>query len=411
MSEPITNKSQLVDYLASGCKARENWRIGTEHEKFAYRLDDLRPLDYEGEQGVGVMLAKLPRFGWNPVSEDGNVIALLQDDGSSITLEPAGQLELSGAPLSTIHETCKEVGTHLQQVKAVAAEMGIGFFGVGYQPKWPRTEMPWMPKNRYAIMQKYMPTRGNLGLDMMQSTCTVQVNLDFDSEATMVKMFRVSLALQPIATALFANSPFLEGKPNGHQSWRSRIWRSLDDARTGTLPFVFEYGMGFERYVDYALDVPMYFVYRDGKYIDALGLSFRDFLAGELARAARRDAGAVGLGRSPDDGLPGSAAEEVSGNARRRWRPVEPPVRFAGAVGGLTVRSRRVGWRMEHGQGLDRRRARSSARHGPGNGPQHPVPQWNRERSEERRVGKEWRGRWEADHEQVSTYNVDPDRA
>jgi len=279
----VTCKRDLVEYLESGCKPRDKWLIGTEHEKFAYRLDDLRPLNYEGEQGVRIMLDKLTRFGWNPVSEDGNVIALLQDDGSSITLEPAGQLELSGAPLSTIHETCKEVGTHLQQVKAVAAEMGIGFLGVGYQPKCPRTEMPWLPNNRSALLQKYMPTRGNLGLDMMQSTCTVQVNLDFDSEATMVKMFRVSLALQPIATALFANSPFKDGKPTGYLSYRSHIWTDTDPDRTGNLPFVFEDGFGFERYVDYMLDVPMYFVYRDGTYIDAPGQSFRDFLDGKLA--------------------------------------------------------------------------------------------------------------------------------
>ena len=279
---PVTDKRTLVDYLASGEKPRDQWLIGTEHEKFAYRLSDLRPLEYEGEQGVGVMLDKLTRFGWTPVSEGGHVIALKQDDGSSITLEPAGQLELSGAPLDSIHETCKEVGTHLQQVKAVAAEMDIGFLGIGYQPKWSRTEMPWMPKSRYSIMQQYMPTRGNLGLDMMQSTCTVQVNLDFDSEATMVKMFRVSLALQPIATALFANSPFKDGKPSGYLSYRSHIWTDTDPDRTGNLPFVFEDGFGFERYVDYMLDVPMYFVYRDGNYIDATGQSFRDFLAGKL---------------------------------------------------------------------------------------------------------------------------------
>lgn len=281
-SPTVNSRRDLIDYMASGCKPREKWLIGTEHEKFAYRLSDLRPLEYEGDQGVRVMLDKLTRFGWNPVTEDGNVIALVQDDGSSITLEPAGQLELSGAPLDTIHETCKEVGLHLQQVKAVAAEMGIGFLGVGYQPKWPRTEMPWMPKNRYALMQKYMPTRGGLGLDMMQSTCTVQVNLDFDCEATMIKMFRVSLALQPVATALFANSPFKEGKPTGYLSYRSHIWTDTDPDRTGVLPFVFEDGFGFERYVDYMLDVPMYFIYRDGTYLDATGQSFRDFLEGKL---------------------------------------------------------------------------------------------------------------------------------
>ena len=279
---PITDKRTLIEYMESGCKPRDSWRIGTEHEKFAYRLDDLRPLEYGGDQGVRAMLDKLTRFGWQPVSEDGNVIALKQDDGSSITLEPAGQLELSGAPLDNIHETCKEVGTHLQQVKSIAAEMGIGFLGVGYQPKWPREEMPWMPKNRYVIMQQYMPTRGNLGLDMMQSTCTVQVNLDFDSEQTMVKMFRVSLALQPIATALFANSPFKNGQPSGYLSYRSHIWTDTDPDRTGNIPFVFEDGFGFERYVDYMLDVPMYFVYRNGTYINAMGQSFRDFLDGKL---------------------------------------------------------------------------------------------------------------------------------
>ncbi|MEG3618998.1 glutamate--cysteine ligase [Magnetovibrio sp. PR-2] len=279
---PITDKRQLVEYFESGCKPRDQWLIGTEHEKFAYRLDDLRPLDYEGPQGIKLLLEKLQRFGWDPVTEDGNMIALKQTDGSSVTLEPAGQVELSGAPLDTIHDTCKEVGTHLQQVKAIAAEMGIAFLGIGYQPKWPRDTMPWMPKNRYAIMQDYMPKKGSLGLDMMQSTCTVQVNLDFDSEATMVKMFRLSLALQPIATALFANSPFKEGVPSGYLSYRSHIWTDTDPDRTGSLPFVFEDGFGFERYADYMLDVPMYFVYRDGKYIDASGQSFRDFLAGKL---------------------------------------------------------------------------------------------------------------------------------
>jgi len=283
MSEPITDKRQLTEYLASGCKPPEAWRIGTEHEKFAYRLDDLHPLEYEGERGVAQMLDKLQRFGWEPVVENGNVIALRQADGSSITLEPAGQLELSGAPLETIHETCKEVGTHLQQVKAVAAEMDIGFLGVGYQPKWPREDMPWMPKDRYQIMKSYMPKKGTMGLDMMQSTCTVQVNLDFDSEATMVKMFRVSMALQPIATALFANSPFKDGKPTGYLSYRSHIWTDTDPDRCGNLPFVFEDGFGFERYVDYMLDVPMYFVFRQGKYIDASGQSFRDFINGKLS--------------------------------------------------------------------------------------------------------------------------------
>lgn len=278
----VSDKRQLVEYLASGCKPRDAWRIGTEHEKFAYHLDGLRPLDYDGESGVKVMLEKLTRFGWQPVEEHGKLIALKQEDGSSITLEPAGQLELSGAPLENIHETCKEVGLHLQQVKSVASELNIGFLGVGYQPKWALSDMPWMPKARYSIMQSYMPTRGELGLHMMQATCTVQVNLDFDTEATMAKMYRVSMALQPVATALFANSPFRDGKPSGYLSYRSHIWTDTDPDRCGNLPFVFEDGFGFERYVDYMLDVPMYFVYRDGDYIDASGQSFRDFMNGKL---------------------------------------------------------------------------------------------------------------------------------
>jgi glutamate--cysteine ligase len=279
----IENRQQLIDHLAAGCKPPEQWRIGTEHEKFSYHLDTLRPLEYEGEVGVRALLNALTRFGWRPVMEGNNPIALVDDTGASISLEPAGQLELSGAPVETVHETCSEVTGHLQQVKAIAREMNIGFLGLGYHPKWPNAELPWMPKGRYKIMREYMPKVGTMGLDMMKSTCTVQVNLDFCSEATMVKMFRVALALQPVATALWANSPFKEGKPTGYLSYRSHCWTDTDPARCGTLPFVFEEGFGFERYVDYILDVPMYFVYRDGKYIDAAGLSFKDFLKGELS--------------------------------------------------------------------------------------------------------------------------------
>ena len=281
-AEPITDKRRLIEYLEAGCKPRKQWRIGTEHEKFAFRLDDLRPLDYEGERGVRAVLDGLTRFGWQPVLENGNPIALTREDGCSVTLEPAGQIELSGAPLETIHQTCREVNEHLTQVKEVAAELGIGLMGLGYNPKWPLADMPWMPKGRYAIMRRYMPTKGSLGLDMMQATCTVQVNLDFDSEATMVRMFRVAMALQPVATALWANSPLKLGKPTGFLSYRSHIWTDTDPDRCGTLPFVFEDGFGFERYVDYLLDVPIYFVYRDGTYIDAAGQSFRDFMAGKL---------------------------------------------------------------------------------------------------------------------------------
>lgn len=278
----ITDKQILVDFLASGCKPMDQWRIGTEHEKFAYNRETLKPLPYEGPVGIRTLLNELQRFGWSPVMEGDNIIALSNPDGSTVSLEPAGQVELSGAPLNTIHETCIEVHGHLAQVKSIASEMGIVFVGLGYRPEDQSDGVPWMPKGRYKIMREYMPKQGNLGLEMMQNTCTVQVNLDFDSEETMVDMFRIGLALQPVATSLWANSPFRNGKPNGFLSFRSSIWTDTDPDRTGILPFVFEDGFGFERYVDYMLDVPMYFVYRDGVYIDASGQSFRDFMKGEL---------------------------------------------------------------------------------------------------------------------------------
>ena len=279
---PIASKQELIDYLAGGEKPRADWRIGTEHEKFGFRTDDLRAPIYDGERGIKAMLEGLAqRFGWQPVYDNGNVIALLRDK-ASVSLEPAGQFELSGAPLETIHATCCEVNQHLDEVRAVAGDIGLGFLGMGFQPKWKRDEMPWMPKGRYKIMREYMPKRGNLGLDMMTRTCTVQVNLDYASEADMAKKFRVSLALQPVATALFADSPFTEGRPNGYLSYRSHIWTDTDADRTGMLDFVFEDGFGYERYVDYLLDVPMYFSYRDGIYHDASGKSFRAFLRGEL---------------------------------------------------------------------------------------------------------------------------------
>lgn len=282
-AEPVvSSKRQLVEYMAAGCKPPAQWRIGTEHEKLAYSLDDNRPLPYEGPRGVRAVLDGLVGLGWRAVNENGHVIALVDDKGCSITLEPGGQLELSGAPLINIHQTCGEIDRHLTQVKTVAADLNVAFLGIGYQPKWSLEDIPWMPKQRYAIMGRYMPKRGSLGLDMMLATCTVQVNLDFDSEATMVQMFRIGLALQPVATALFANSPFRHGAPNGFLSYRSQIWTDTDPDRSGMLPFVFENGFGFERYVEYMLDVPMYFVYRDGRYIDVAGQSFRDFLAGRL---------------------------------------------------------------------------------------------------------------------------------
>jgi glutamate--cysteine ligase len=280
--EPITRARPLADHLAAGCKPRSEWRIGTEHEKFGFFLENRRPVPYEGDHGIGALLAALAeRYDWTPETEDGNIIALKRA-GCSITLEPGGQLELSGDLLDNLHETCDEVNEHLAEVRAVAEPMGLGFLGLGFHPTARRDEIPWMPKRRYRIMRAHMPRVGSMGLDMMTRTCTVQVNLDFSSEQDMVDKFRASLALQPIATALFANSPFVEGKPSGYLSYRSHVWTDTDPYRTGQLPFVFDGSFGFERYVEWMLDVPMYFVKRDGRMIDAAGQSFRDFMAGRL---------------------------------------------------------------------------------------------------------------------------------
>ena len=280
-SPPIESREDLLSVFAGGEKPRERWRIGTEHEKFVYRVQDHRAPSWEEPGGIRDLLLGLTDFGWQPVKEGDKIIALTGSDGT-ISLEPAGQFELSGAPLENLHESCAESGRHLQQCKAVGDRLGLGFLGVGMWPDKTRSELPIMPKGRYAIMLNYMPKVGNLGLDMMLRTCTIQVNLDYSSEADMVKKFRVGLALQPVATALFANSPFTEGKPNGYKSFRSHIWEDTDPDRTGMLPFVFEDGFGYERYCDYALNVPMYFVYRDGKYIDVAGERFGDFIEGKL---------------------------------------------------------------------------------------------------------------------------------
>ena len=278
----IESRDDLLAVFAKGEKPAADWRIGTEHEKFVYRHADHRAPSYDEPGGIRDLLNALTRFGWSPVMEGDKIIALSGPDGA-ISLEPAGQFELSGAPRSNIHETCTEAGRHLMQVKTVGDELGVGFLGLGMWPDKTREELPRMPKGRYGIMLNYMPKVGTLGLDMMLRTCTIQVNLDYASEADMARKFRVGLALQPLATALFANSPFTEGKPNGFLSFRSHIWSDTDPDRTGMLPFVFEDGFGYERYLDYALDVPMYFVYRDGKYLDVAGQSFRDFLDGRLA--------------------------------------------------------------------------------------------------------------------------------
>ncbi len=271
----------MVANLVAGCKPKESWRIGTEHEKFLYCGESYKALRYDGERGIRAFLEGMQRFGWEPVLEGENIIALSAPGKGSITLEPGGQLELSGAPLENVHQTCSEVNEHRKEVKEIAEDLGMGLLGLGMTPNWTRDDVHWMPKGRYKIMRDYMPKVGGQGIDMMTRTCTVQVNIDFESEADMVKKMRVGVALQPIATALWANSPFTDGKPNGFLSKRADVWQDTDNDRTGMMPFIFEGGMGFERYVDYVLDTPMYFVYRDG-YIDAAGQSFRDFMNGTL---------------------------------------------------------------------------------------------------------------------------------
>ena len=282
-SEQIENKSQLIDYISSGSKPKSEWKVGTEHEKFGFHTDSLKPLGYTEKGGIRDILNGLKdKFGWRAEYEGEHIVALYRD-GCSVTLEPGGQLELSGAPLPDIHATCRETYSHLAEVKAVCENYNSAFIGMGFHPTAKKKDIEFMPKGRYKIMREYMPKVGSLGLDMMKRTCTIQANLDFSSEADMIKKFRVSLALQPIATALFANSPFKNGKFSGYLSYRSHIWTDTDNDRCGIIPFVFEDSMSFERYVDYMLDVPMYFAYRDGKYLDASGLSFRDFMQGKLS--------------------------------------------------------------------------------------------------------------------------------
>jgi glutamate--cysteine ligase len=281
---PVETRDDLVAWFAEGSKPKSQFRIGTEHEKFAFTAEGHNPVPYDGRRSIRALLEGMQHLlGWEPIIEDGNIIGLFDvTGGGAISLEPGGQFELSGAPVETVHQTCSELMAHLAQVKEIARPLGIGFLGLGMTPNWSRAEIPMMPKGRYRIMTAYMPKVGKYGLDMMYRTCTVQTNLDYSSEADMVKKLRVSLALQPIATAMFANSPLTEGRPNGFLSFRSEIWRDTDNQRAGMLPWTFEPGMGFERYVDYALDVPMYFVKRGDRYIDVAGQSFRDLMAGKL---------------------------------------------------------------------------------------------------------------------------------
>jgi len=293
---PITSTKQLADYLAAGCKPHSAFRIGTEHEKFAFRTSDLLPPVYGANDRPGVaghsnaptiraLIERLSNLHGEPIIDRGNPIGVKQN-GAAISLEPAGQVELSGAAVTTLHETRAELEAHFAEVRSVGTELGLGFMPLGFHPVQPRAAMPWMPKGRYQIMRRYMPLMGRLGLDMMLRTCTVQVNLDFSSEADMVRKLRVSLALQPLATALFANSPFTEGRPNGFQSFRAEVWTDTDPDRTGMPAVMFERGFGFERYVEWLLDTPMYFIYRNHQYVDLAGCSFRDFLAGRLPQAS-----------------------------------------------------------------------------------------------------------------------------
>ena len=280
-SEVITDKAQLIAYLAAGAKPKSEWRIGVEHEKFPFYLSDFKPVPYDGAAGIGALLQGLTCFGWQEIKEYGTVIGLTRN-GANISLEPGGQFELSGAPLTTIAEIERELRQHFAEANEIAAGLGIGFLNAGFHPTEKSIDIPWMPKGRYAIMRGYMPKVGQRGHDMMQRTCTAQVNLDFSSEADMIAKLRVSLKLQPVVTALFANSPFIEGKAGANLSERAAVWQNVDAARTGFMPFVFAEDFSFARYVEYALDVPMYFVFRDGRYIDASGQSFRDFIAGTL---------------------------------------------------------------------------------------------------------------------------------
>jgi glutamate--cysteine ligase len=287
---PITSLRQLAEHIAEGCKPRDQFGIGTEHEKFGFRLKDLKTPPYEPADGqpgsIRDLLHGLEAFGATPIQDNGNTIGLKQGD-ASVSLEPAGQLELSGAITRTLHETRAEFETHFEQVRAVSGGLELGFAPLGFHPLATREAMPWMPKGRYAIMRRYMPLVGSMGLDMMTRTCTVQVNLDYESERDMVRKSRVSLLLQPLATALFANSPFTEGKENGFLSYRAQVWTDTDNHRSGIPPVMLDEGFGFERYVEWLVDsVPMYFVYRDGRYIDVAGASFRDFMNGRLHNLA-----------------------------------------------------------------------------------------------------------------------------
>ena len=359
---PINSRDELVAWFEAGCKPKAEFRVGTEHEKFVFTVDGHKPVPYGGPRGIRALLDGMQHLlGWEPIMEGDNIIGLADvTGGGAISLEPGGQFELSGAPVETIHQTCNELMAHLAQVREVAKPLGIGFLGLGMTPNWSRADIPQMPKGRYKIMTAYMPKVGKYGLDMMYRTCTVQSNHDFSSESDMVKKLRVALALQPVGTALFANSPFTEGKPNGFVSFRSEIWRDTDNQRAGMLPFVFEHGMGFERYVDYALDVPMYFIKRGDQYIDVSGKSFRDHLAGKLIPGER--ATLSDWANHVSTIFPGGAAQALHRDARLRRRAVAAAAGAAGVLGRPHLRRRQPRCLLGDREGLDRRRAPEIAR-------------------------------------------------
>lgn len=288
---PLEGRAALIEALSEGCKPKEAWRIGTEHEKFGFYTEDYSPVPYEGERGVKALLDGMKaNLDWEGIYDHEHIIGLIDPvGGGAISLEPGGQFELSGAPLETLHQTCREVHGHLAHVREISDALGIGFLGLGASPKWSLEDTPQMPKSRYNIMRNYMPKVGTHGLDMMHRTCTIQVNLDFESEADMVRKIRVGLSLQAVATALFANSPFLDSKPNGFLSYRGEIWRDVDNNRSGLMPFAFDQGFGFEQYVDYALDIPMYFIKRGVNYIDATSITFREYMNGKRPAGAEKE--------------------------------------------------------------------------------------------------------------------------
>ena len=275
----MRRRASRVMRLTGGWISFDDDRIGTEHEKLGFDAATLRRMDYPVVRHV--LTSLVDRYGWAPIYEGENIIGCTKDK-QSVTLEPGGQFELSGAPLENLRQTDEEIRWHIETVTALAKEKGHQFMGIGFDPQWSVAETPMMPKGRYKIMRAYMPKKGTRGLDMMFRTCTIQVNLDFEDERDMIRKFRTSLALQPLATALFANSGIVDGEDTGYESMRSDVWRDTDDDRTGTLSWVFDDDFGFEKYCDYVMNVPMYFVYRNGTYVDVSGESWLDFMEGKL---------------------------------------------------------------------------------------------------------------------------------